>query len=281
MQNIFRLLQKFQVVLLFLLFQFLCLILLLSGDNQYHKSSIASSSNAVVGTIYDISNTVTSYFHLEKENKQLVEENNELKKQLLSRQIQVGKMFVRVNDSVFYQQYESIPSKVINSSISFPKNNFITLNVGQELSVNSNMAVIGTKGIVGVVIASSNSYSTVMPVINANFTLPVRHANSKSFGRIFWGEDDTYLTATVIDVPSNVAVDIGDMIETRGSDGMFPEGIPVGKVLSVTPVSGETYQIIKIGLIEDFSAIYNVKVIKNVKRNEQLELEKATQEKFQ
>lgn len=281
MQNIFRLLQKFQVVLLFLLFQFLCLILLLSGDNQYHKSSIASSSNAVVGNIYDFSNTISSYFHLEKENQQLVEENNELKKQLLSRQIQVGKTFVRVNDSVFYQQYESISARVINSSISFPKNNFMTLNVGKELSVNSNMAVMGTKGIVGVVIASSSSYATVMPVINAHFTLPVRHAITKSFGRIYWDETDTYLTATVIDVPSNVAVDIGDMIETRGSDGMFPEGIPVGKVLSVTPVSGETYHIIKIGLIEDFSAIYNVKVIKNLKRNEQLELEKETLEKFQ
>ncbi len=281
MQNIIRLLQKFQVVLMFCFLQVLCLILVFSGNNAFHRASIASSSNVVVGGFYDLSHSISSYFHLKKENEQLLQENLSQKKQLYGSQIEVGKSFMTINDTIYFQQYNFIKAKVINSSITAPKHNFITINAGEDLKVEPNMGVIGTKGIVGVTIASNDSYSTVTPIINANFVLPIRHATSMTFGRVVWEDDDTYLTATVIDVPSSVAVDVGDLIETRGSAGIFPEGVPVGKVLAVEPVSGQTYQKIKIGLIEDFSAIYNVSVVKNIKKIDQQEIEKQTMELYQ
>jgi rod shape-determining protein MreC len=252
-----------------------------SGNNSFHRASLASSSNVIVGGFYNLSHSVSSYFHLEKENKQLVTENLLQKKKLYGSTIEVGKTYMTINDTIYFQQYQFIKAKVINSSITAPKHNSITINAGEDVKVNPNMGVIGTKGIVGVTVASNGSYSTVTPVINANFVLPIRHANSLTFGRVVWEDGDSYLTATVIDIPSSVAVDIGDMIETRGSAGIFPEGVPVGKVLSVEPVSGQTYQKIKIGLIEDFSAIYNVTVVKNVKKNEQINLEKQTMELYQ
>lgn len=281
MQNIIRLLQKFQVVLMFCFLQVLCLVLVFSGNNTFHRASIASSSNVIVGGFYDFSQTVTSYFHLEEENNQLVRENLEQKKKLYGSQIELGKTYMTINDDVFYQQYQFIEAKVINSSITAPKHNSITINAGEDVKVFPNMGVIGAKGIIGVTVASNGSFSTVTPVINANFVLPIRHANSMTFGRVVWEEEDSYLTATVIDIPSSVAIDIGDIIETRGSAGIFPEGVPVGKVLSVEPVSGQTYQKIQIGLIEDFSAIYNVTVVRNVKKLDQLELETKTMESYQ
>ncbi len=281
MQNIIRLLQKFQVVLLFCLLQALCLVLVFSGNNAYHRSSIASSSNVVVGNFYEMSHSVSSYFNLKEENKQLVKENLIQKKQLLGSQIEVGKSFMIINEKVYQQQYELLDAKVINSSITAPKHNFITINVGNDLQVKPNMGVIGTKGIIGVTVACNSSFSTVTPIINANFVLPIRHAKSKTFGRVVWEDDDSYNTATVIDVPSSVAVAEGDLVETRGSAGIFPEGVPVGIVISVKPVTGQTYQKIKIELIEDFSSLYNVTVVKNVKKQEQRELEMQTIENYQ
>jgi rod shape-determining protein MreC len=281
MQNIIRLLQKFQVVFVFFLLQVMCLVLVFSGNNTFHRASIASSSNVVVGGFYELSHSVSSYFHLKNENEQLINENLNQKKKLYGSQIEVGKTYMTVNDKVYLQQYQFIKAKVINSSITAPMHNSITINVGEDVKVQPNMGVIGTKGIVGVTIASNGSFSTVTPVINANFVLPIRHANSMTFGRVVWEEADSYLTATVIDIPSSVAVDIGDVIETRGSAGMFPEGVPVGKVLSVEPVSGQTYQIIQIGLVEDFSAVYNVTVVKNIKKFDQQDLEKQTMELYQ
>lgn len=278
MQNIIRLLQKFRIVLLFLFLQVICFIFIVGGANQFHRSSFASSSNQISGLIYSVTSDISGYFHLEKENKQLIEENKQLKDQLAPNQIVVGVSYIKVNDTFYHQQYEYLPAKVINSSIS-NQLNFITLNIGSEHNVEPNMAVIGTKGVVGKTIAVSGSYATVKPIINMNFQMTARHKGSKKFGKLIW-EDDFYYSATVIDVPSSVNIQIGDVFETRGDDGMFPEGVPIGTVTKVIPIEGETYQNVKLSLVEDFSSLYNVSVVKNFKGKEQLELEKETMSEF-
>lgn len=278
MQNIIRLLQKFRVVLLFLLLQAICFVFIVGGSNSFHRASFASSSNRIVGGIYEMTSSVSGYFHLKKENEQLQEENLLLKEQLASHQIVVGKNFIRVDDTLYHQQYDFHAAKVVNSSI-VNQQNFITINIGSEHQVTPNMAVVGTKGLVGKVIAVSTSYATVRPVINMNFQMTARHSGSKKFGKLIW-EGDDYRIATVIDVPSSATVVKGDVFETRGDDGLFPEGVLIGFAEEIIPVPGETYQKIKLQLAEDFSSLYNVNVIRNFKGSEQLLLEQQTQEQF-
>ncbi|CAG5084246.1 rod shape-determining protein MreC [Parvicella tangerina] len=278
MQNIIRLLQKFRIVLLFLLLQAICFFFIIGGSNSFHRSSFASSSNQVTGWIYEITSDVSDYFHLEKENEQLVAQNKRLNDQLAAHQIKVGVSYIKVNDTFYHQQYEYLPAKVINSSISNMEN-FITINIGSEHKVEPNMAVIGTQGVVGKTIAVSSSFATVKPIINQNFQMTARHRGSKKFGKLVW-EDDNYYSATVIDVPSSVTIHIGDVFETRGDDGMFPEAVAIGTVTEVIPIEGETYQNVKLSLVEDFSALYNVSVVKNYKGKEQLKLEQETKEQF-
>lgn len=264
--------------MLFVLLQAICFIFIVGGANSFHRSSFASSSNQVSGWIYTVTSDISGYFHLEKENEQLVEENKRLKDQLAANQIAVGISYIKVNDTFYHQQYEFIPAKVINSSIN-NQQNFITINVGTEHKIAPNMAVVGTNGVVGKTIAVSSSFATVKPVINQNFQMTARHKGSKKFGKLIW-QDDYYYSATVIDVPSSVSIELGDVFETRGDDGMFPEGVAIGTVTKVIPIEGETYQNVELELVEDFSSIYNVSVIKNHKSKEQLELEKETMKKF-
>lgn len=278
MQNIIRLLQKFRIVLLFLLLQAIAFLFIVGGSNSFHRSSFASSSNRVSGFIYNITSDISGYFHLEKENEQLILENKRLKSMLVKNQIAVGISYIEVNDTFYHQQYQFIPAKVINNSIN-NQQNFITINVGSEHHVEPNMAVIGTQGVVGKTVAVSSSYATVKPIINQNFQMTARHKGSKKFGKLIW-ENDYYYSATVIDVPSSVTIEIGDVFETRGDDGLFPEGVVIGKVTEVIPIEGETYQNVKLKLIEDFGSLYNVSVIKNHKSKEQLELEQETNAKF-
>lgn len=264
--------------MLFILLQAISFLFIVGGSNSFHRSSFASSSNRVSGFVYSITSDVSGYFHLEKENDQLVQENNKLKSMLVDNQIVVGISYVKVNDTFYHQQYEFLPAKVINNSIN-NQQNFITINVGSEHHVEPNMAVIGTHGVVGKTVAVSSSYATVKPVINKNFQMTARHQGSKKFGKLIW-EDDYYYSATVIDVPSSVTIEIGDIFETRGDDGLFPEGVMIGTVTEVIPIEGETYQNVKLKLIEDFGSLYNVSVIKNHKSKEQLELEQHTLEEF-
>lgn len=278
MQNIIRLLQKFRIVLLFLFLQAICFIFIVGGSNDFHRASFASSSNRFSGFVYSITSNISGYFHLEKENSQLIEENNRLKELLVKNQIKVGVSYIKVNDTFYHQQYDFISAKVINNSIN-NRLNFITINVGSEHKIAPNMAVVGTKGVVGKTVAVSSHFATVKPIINQDFQMTARHKNSLKFGRLIWDDDD-YTSATVVDVPSSVTIHEGDIFETRGDDGLFPEGIAIGKVIEVTPIEGETYQHIRLGLIEDYSSMYNVSVVINLKGKEQLELEQETLEEF-
>jgi len=67
----------------FILYIFLMIISLGLGftiqSHSYHQSSFFNSSSWIAGNIYETSYGITSYFDLNKENKNLVEENKRLR----------------------------------------------------------------------------------------------------------------------------------------------------------------------------------------------------------
>ncbi len=274
MKNLIRLFQKYSSVFIFLFLQIICFAFLFSGRNSYHHAAFANSSNRLAGGIFEISSSVTEYFHLKKANENLLIQNTLLKEKLEGHNIVVGDVYTKVNDTMYLQQYKYLGAKVIKSTKKFRKNH-ITINRGSEHQVVSEMGVIGTKGVVGITVSSSRYYSTVIPIINEDFEIAVRHAKSKSFGRLKWTEENTWENATVIDVPIYIDVQKGDAIETRGSDGIFPEGQLIGTVISTHEIPGESYQKIIIDLAEDFSSVYHVQVVKNVLKQEQKKLEEV------
>lgn len=275
MRNLLNLLQKYSSVFIFLLFQTVCFSFIFSNYNTYHHVSFATSSNSLIGGIYEINAGISDYFHLKKSNEYLVNENLNLKKKLLGYTIKIGDHYAKVNDTLYFQQYDFIDAKVINSSINRQKNS-ITLNRGKISGAAEKMGVIGPKGVIGITVSSSSNYSTVIPIINELFEMSVRHKKTKSFGMLKWTPNNTWQTATMVDVPNYIKIQPGDTIESRGADGFFPEGIMVGTALSSNNVSGTSYQEIVVQLAEDFSSIYNVTIIKNITQEEQnnIELEK-------
>jgi rod shape-determining protein MreC len=68
-------------------------------------------------------------------------------------------------------------------------------------------------------------------------------------------------------------VNVGDTIETTGYSAIFPEGVIVGTVSDYEKFGGDFYKI-SVLLMADFKKIHFVDVIGNMKKTEQLELEK-------
>jgi len=64
----------------------------------------------------------------------------------------------------------------------------------------------------------------------------------------------------------------GDTIITSGLANDFPEGIPVGYVVSTETLSGSGFYKIKIRLATDFNKLDHVYVIDNKFKNEQEQL---------
>ena len=273
MKNLIALFQRYKLFFIFLMLQIVSFSMIFSRGNKYHHAAFTNSSNFVVGGIYSTTSDISGYFHLKEENDLLVEENLKLKQLLKGYDIQVGDVFTRINDTLYQQSYWFTDAKVTNSSIKNRKN-YLTINRGTTHNIEPGMAVVGTKGMVGFILSSSKHYSTVMPIINEYFEVFAMHENSKSFGRIVWDETNgDWRTASMIDVPDYVDIEIGDKIVSRGSDYIFPEGELVGYVRAKEKIPGKNLQTLKVELAEDFAAIYDVKVIKSVVKNEVDELE--------
>jgi rod shape-determining protein MreC len=137
------------------------------------------------------------------------------------------------------------------------------------------MAVISGNSVAGVIVGCSKNYSVAMSLLNLNFKLSARIKSNGYFGSLSWDGRD-YQYAILSEIPQHVLVNVGDTIETTGYSAIFPEGEIIGTVSDYEKFGGDFYKI-TILLMTDFKKLRFVDVIGNMKKTEQLELEKLFQ----
>lgn len=262
MRNIIRLIQQNSNLLLFLMIQGISFVLIFNWRNSYHHSSFLSSSNYFLGSALDMNADITNYFKLSSINKGLVSENEMLKTKLYNQELLLTNDFLVSNDSVYKKQFQFLATKVISSQYK-NRANFIVINQGSINGVSTNMGVVGDHGVLGIVVGVGKHYSSVLPIINSKFELAVRHQATKSFGILKWNSSDNWQTATIEDVPSYMNVKIGDLIETSGASGLFPQGIVVGTVVKSEKIPATQFLKIKISLVEDYASVVSAYVVEN------------------
>src|SRR5690606_8718430 len=126
------------------------------------------------------------------------------------------------------QEYRVITAKVVNSTWHKPKN-FLTLDKGTKAGVHGDMGVIGPNGIVGVVRDAGPGFASVISVLSPDIKTSVQMRRTGHFGLLYWNTNDP-VTSSVIDIAKHARINVGDTVETRGGDGIFPAGIMVGIV---------------------------------------------------
>lgn len=266
MRTIVRFFYRFHTFFLFLLLQFICLGLLYRY-NPYQRSGILNSSNAVTGSILNVWSNVTDYFSLSAANQQLSEENAALTNQLSDVSLTpVAPNVIKVNDTLYRQQYEFVAAKVIGNT-SHKGDNYLTLNIGSGVGVEPDMGVTGPNGIVGFVKTVSDNYCTVVSVLNTDFTASVRIKESNFFGQLRWDREDQR-TAILEGIPKHANVKVGDVVVTQSGTGRYPENLIAGIVTNVNSPQGQHNLDIRIELATDFSSVYHVYVVRNFARIE-------------
>lgn len=239
--------------------------------HSYHKSKFVNSANAITGGFYKKTTALSDYFYLSTENKILIEENARLRNLLAKKDIEYNSTTFLVNDSSkFTSRYEYTSAKIIKNDYT-QRNNFLTLNKGENQGLLPDMGVINGKGIIGVINSTSNNFATVLSILNKNSKINVSLKNSNHFGTLIWNGID-YNILQVSDIPRQAKLKVGDTIITGGKSIIFPEGILVGSIKDFT-FKNNQYQQINVQLFNDMSAIGYVEVIKNLKKEEQLKLE--------
>ena len=275
MRNLLNFLLKYNHWFLFILLEVISFVLLFRFNN-YQGSVFFTSSNALVGGVYELAGQVTGYFHLKEANEDLVQENvflrlqTEALREALREYTNDTTAIERIRQEAL-QEYDMYKAKVINNSLIY-SDNYLTINKGREDGIREDMGVVGGNGLVGIVYQASDHYSVVIPVLNSKSNISCKVKRSEYFGFLSWdGISSEY--AIVRDMPRHSVISLGDTIVTSGHSAVFPGGIPVGTVEDISDSHDGLSYLLKVKLFTDFGKLNDVRVIARKGREEMTTLE--------
>jgi rod shape-determining protein MreC len=271
MRTLLRFIQKYSNFLLFLVLETVA-ILFIVRDSGYQRSKIMGLNRQVSGYMFSRVDGAREYLYLKETNRQLAEENLELRNRLDRLTLNSDSAIVHLGSRDSYH-YHYIPARVVRNSV-FKQYNYLTLDKGKNHGVFRDMGVISDEGLVGIVLDASPHYSTVIPIINRDFRLSVKLKSSNYAGILQW-EGGSPLYAVLNEIPYHVDLVEHDTIVTSGFSAIFPEGVMVGTIQSFSLEKGNFYEI-KVKLSTDFQRLFHVNIIRNYRQEEQRTLEANT-----
>ncbi len=268
MQQIINFIIRNKTFLLFLLL-FLISLFFTIQSHSYHKSKFISSANFLSGGLYNSANNISQYFNLKSDNQILIEENNKLRSILYNSSNNL------IDTTSNSQQYNFISATVIKNSYS-STNNSLTINKGEKDGVKQDFGVITSKGLIGIIDNTSNSYARIISILNTNSRINAQLKKTNHYGSLRWDAKSPQLVQ-LVDVPKIAPVKVGDTIITGGRSTIFPKGIEIGIVESFKLDNAEDFYEININLFNDMTNIGHVYIINNHDSEEILNLENTNE----
>jgi rod shape-determining protein MreC len=134
------------------------------------------------------------------------------------------------------------------------------------------MGVFSSKGIVGIIHNVSEHYSVVKTVLTKDINIDVTIEPIGLFGFLKW-DGQNPKKGSITGISNDLRIKRWSRVVTKGGSGIFPKGMPVGKVYQTKPVEGEPLWDVVIKFSEDYRTLQRVYVIRNLLLDEQKKLE--------
>ena len=275
MQNLIQFLLRNGVLFLFLLLETICLFLVVK-TNDRQEEIFFTSSNLIAGRLNDRVDQIVDYWRLTEKVDSLAGENARLRKRIYDSQGAGISSGQPGSDSTMASQFEVIPCRVINNSISSIKN-YITLDKGSDDGIEPGMGVVDNHGIVGIVSNTSKRFSRVISILHSDAMISAAIRRNQYFGSLVWhGFNPRKMVLEA--VPKHAEIFVGDTVETSGYSKVFPKGLMVGTVEKFNIEKGSNFYTVDVVLNNDISNLQQVYVIRNTLRMEQEQLEKEAED---
>ncbi len=273
MRNFIAFIKHFRNVLIFALLQGIALSLYFTFV-QFPRTQYLTTAASIQGSILEARNGITKHFNLSKNNVRLQKENIELLEELPKSFIKLEGKLVKIDDTLHRQQYEYIPGIIINSTHS-KRENYFTLNIGSSQGIKRGMGVFSTNGIVGVIHNTSEHYAVIKTCLTKKLNTSIMLEKTGQQGFLEW-DGVNARKGSMTGVSNDLKIKKWAKVVTRGGGGIFPRGLPVGKISRVEVVEGESLWDLTMIFAEDFRKVQNVYIIKNLLLDEQRDIEKQT-----
>lgn len=190
--------------------------------------TVSQPVTVVTNALQAASNAVDMY----RENAALREENARLLKwEQVARHLAAENTELRdLAKLVPENAKHSIAARVIaDSGGAFARN--VLIDAGSRDGVERGQAAMTGEGLVGRVAEVGERTARILLLTDLNSHIPVELANTHEHAVL---DGDNSEEPELVYLPSKTEVKVGERIITDGSGGVFPPGLPVGVVASVT-----------------------------------------------
>jgi len=134
----------------------------------------------------------------------------------------------------------------------------IIIDKGRTAGIRWDMPVVNASGVVGRIVSVSNNYAKVLLIIDQNSAVDCLTQRSRDRGMVK-GTSGQVCKMDYMAKSSDAVV--GDLIITSGLGGVFPKGLPVGRISSVKEGDDKLFKDIDMAPSVDFSKLEEVLVI--------------------
>jgi rod shape-determining protein MreC len=212
------------------------------------------------GPFYSLSNRIGELHQIYQNNSILIEkvtkltlENTRLKEKGLEND-RLKKMLEFKSQSNF----KLIPAEVISAGPGrFPGS--ILINLGEKDGVKKGMTVINIDGVVGKVSEVLVGSSVIQLLFHPNCRVAAFDQRSRTQGIV---KSKGGIILDLDNVPLDEDIKAGDEIYSSGLGEIFPAGLKVGRVITVSRGNDSVFQTIKIKPAVDFFSLEELFVIK-------------------
>lgn len=282
MDKLLEFLQKYRHWFVFLILETIALVTYLSGS-LYSRSLGWYATSAVFGRVNELMTEGWSYVGLRPRNEELLRENARLRTAytLLARQMQDAEAHgvlprLHATDSLPIDPSAVIIARVVNR-VTHTSEVYYTINKGRRDGIETDMGVMSASGVVGAVMAVSDHYALVIPVLNPKIRLACTLLGQEVSGTLTASSSPNANEAILSNVPPHAHPQIGDTITTSGYSYLFPEGMMVGTIADSVPArvkgSAGTFANYPVHLATDFQGLRYVYVIREKPTHEVRALE--------
>ncbi|MFH1850791.1 MAG: rod shape-determining protein MreC [Candidatus Neomarinimicrobiota bacterium] len=215
---------------IFILALIAALFILFSNDSQ-EITDIRLKVNQLLEFTQIPSVWLQSKVSLQEENSLLREKNIQLKfllDSMMNQEVenqQLRKMLDFRRKSTNRLLPANIHGKGITSNLSS-----FSIDVGLEDGVSVNDPVVIPEGVVGKTLIVGEHSSLVQLISDPNFFLSVRVVPDGSVGILSWLDNNR---CEVREIPRSAVIKIGDLVYTSAHSDIYPENLPVGKVIAI------------------------------------------------
>lgn len=134
----------------------------------------------------------------------------------------------------------------------------IIVDKGQAEGVEVGFPVVSLDGIVGLVIQTTSHSAKVMLVTDPNSAVDALVQGNRARGIVKGGLDGNCDLQYML---HKYEIKLGDVVVSSGMDGVFPKGLPIGKVSSIVPLESGIFQSIIVAPFVDFNNLEEVLIV--------------------